>query len=130
MKRFLIIALMLIAFPLTAAIAPTSQRLGPVAIDVKKGSLSELAKEAFNDYFSPEWLEKYSINDDLFALTYSSTLASILPMDNLIFGKEGKNSLSFYSQDTMIEISLVFSEGKISAMDVRIPKSQTDQEET
>lgn len=130
MKRLLTIALIFIAFPLCAAIAPVSQILGPVAIEIESGALSEIARNAFVDYFSPEWLEKYTVDDDLFAVSYSSTLASILPMGNLIFGKEGKDGLSFYSQDTMIEVSLVFSDGKISAMDVKIPNSQTGQEDS
>lgn len=128
MKKLLSLIVILFSIPLFAAISPQSKLLGPVATDIEDGSITALAKEAFGSYFGAEWLEKYSVDDDLFAISYGTTLSRILPMDNLIFGKEGKDSLSFYSLDSNILISLVFSEGRIAAMDVKMPKSQTDQE--
>lgn len=117
MKKIGVLILLFLSLSLYGGISPESLKVGAVDAFLEKGSLSSLAAEAFQSEFSLEWLEKYTINTEPFILAYSPELSSRLPMKSLVVGKEKENRLSLYSQEDGLLITLVFEDGKISAID-------------
>ena len=79
MKRLLaLIIIFSLSLSLYSGIVPVSSRLGAIDTVLEKDSISYRMKEAFTSEFSEEWLAKYTVNSEVFILSYVPLLSSLL----------------------------------------------------
>ena len=115
-KLFSLLLMVLISISLFSGVAPSSKRLGKVAVSLDEDSLSLLAYKAFSSPLSEQWLREHTIATEAFIVSYLPFLSEILPMENIIISEEKENRLSLYSRKSGYLISLIYENGLISAM--------------
>lgn len=117
MKRFLLIALTLfILLPLSASISPSSHALGNVAVEIEKGSEEELVFNAMRKEYTSQWLDEYTLNSTAFALAYTDTLSSLLPMEDFLLSTLDGNEIKVLERESGTLLTIIIKEGRISAL--------------
>ena len=106
MKRLLsVITLAFITASLHAAVGAVSASNGPVITEILPGSPEEKLLQVFSSPFTEDWVESNLIDSRLFRASYTSYLASVLPLENiLLFRTSGFYTL--YSQKSHAAISV------------------------
>lgn len=113
MKRLLcIFALVAFSFSLYAAVGAVSASKGPVITEITPGSPEDLLLAAFSSSFSEEWIDAYLIDTSLFRASYTSHLALILPLENILLFKSS-DFYTLYSQKNGITVSVKLDGMKI-----------------
>lgn len=119
MKRLLCLILVLsVAIALYAeAVGAVSASKGPVITYVPEGSPEDMLLSAFSQAFSEKWIDDYLINTRLFRASYTSYLASILPLENILLFRNG-DFYTLYSQKNGITVSVKIEDMLISEIQV------------
>lgn len=115
LRTISIISVLLLAFP-AFSIAPVSDDIGEVAVQVDAGSITETALSAVKEEYTGEWLGKYAASPYVFGEAYSEILSSSIPFANAIAGKERNGAVDIQDTETGSVLSFVFQDGKIAAM--------------
>ncbi len=121
MKRILLVALILFTLlPLYSSTAPVSNMLGSVCVSIEKGSEEELVYNAMRSEYTSEWLEKYALNGTSFALAYSDTLSSLLPMNDFLLSTLSGNEVKVLERGSGTLLTFIIKEGRLSALNKEI----------
>ncbi len=115
MKRFLcfLLALNATLSVYAGTIGAVSASRGPVIISAPEGSPEAMLLSAFSNPFSEEWIDDYLINSKLFRASYTSYLASILPLENILLFRND-DFYTLYSQKNGITVSVKIEDMLIS----------------
>lgn len=117
MKRAsLILICIIVSSLLFATINPKSYTIGIVETDLEENSIYTRIYSAMKKEYSDEWLEKYAYSPTSFAVSYSSILSSLLPLDNFLIGKANKDEISVLDLESRKVLKLIIKEGKIFAI--------------
>lgn len=115
MKRFILLIMLLALSLFFLSSAAITSSKGTLITDVEAGSAEESLLKAFYSPFSEEWIEQYAEDDTLLKKSYTSYLASILPLKNiLLFKKDGFYVI--FSQESKDEVVLLLKDNKISEL--------------
>lgn len=112
MLKCLFIAILL-SSPLLA-VAPVSEKIGPVAVDIESGSITETALSAVSEPFTEEWLEKYTAEPMKAGEVLAPVLSSALPLDDPVAGMESSDIVDILDLTTGTVYSFLFRDGKIA----------------
>ena len=119
MKRITVfMAVLLSSILLFATVAPTSSAIGKVCVSPEEGSSEYLIWTAVKDEYSDAWLEKYTSSPVPFALAYSSSLSSLLPLDNSLVSVETDGEVKVLDLESGAVITFIMKEGRIAALRV------------
>lgn len=119
MKRaFVLILLITLLVSLSASVSPVSSSIGTVAVEIKKGSSEEIVWKAVREEYTDAWLEKYAVSPLSFALAYSDTLSSLLPLSDYLVSTETNGEVKVLDRLSEKVITFIMKEGGIAALSV------------
>ncbi len=101
---------------LFSSVAPVSASIGKVCVSPKKGSSEYLVWSAVRREYSDDWLERYTSAPVAFALAYSSSLSSLLPMHNCLVSEENDGEVKVLDCEKRTVITFIIKEGRIAAL--------------
>lgn len=97
------------------AVSPVSGKIGPVAVGIKEGSITETALAAVSEPFTEAWLEKYTPDPMKSGEILSPVLSSALPLSNPIAGEEKAGAVDILDLATGSVYSFIFRDGRIAS---------------
>ena len=119
MKRALVLILLIaLLVSLSASVSPVSSSIGTVAVEIKKGSSEEIVWKAVREEYTDAWLEKYAVSPLSFALAYSDTLSSLLPLSDYLVSTETGGEVKVLDRLSGKIITFIIKEGGIAALSV------------
>ena len=117
MKRiFVFTVVALSSFLLFSSVSPVSSSIGKVCISPEKGSNEYLVLHAVKREYTDEWLEKYTQSPVAFALAYSSSLSSLLPLDDCLVSEENDGEIKVLDNKSGSVLTFLMKEGRIAAL--------------
>ncbi len=117
MKRIIVFtAVFLSAFLLFSSVQPVSSKIGRVCVSPEKGSSEYLVWSAVKRQYSDEWLERYTSSPVPFALSYSDSLSSLLPLDDFLVSVESDGEVKVLDRESGSVITFIIKEGRITAL--------------
>ena len=115
-KLLVLLLLLLLSFSLFSSVSPISERLGEIATDIKPGTIESLVYSAMKKDYDDKWLERYAFSPYSFAVSYSSILSSLLPIENCLISTFKNDEISVMDQKSGRTLTLIIKEGKIIAL--------------
>ncbi len=119
MKRITVFtAVLLSSFLLFPSVAPISSVLGKISVKPEEGSAEYLVWRAVKKEYSDRWLEDYTSSPVPFALAYSSSLSSLLPLSDYLVSVENDGEVKVLDRESGTVITFIIKEGRIAALRV------------
>lgn len=110
----MLLSMLSFLFALSASVSISSDK-GALVTDIKSESDEGMILKAFTSEFSEEWIKSYLSDDSLLIKSFTESLSSHLPLENiLLFKKDGFYII--YSQKSGDEIIISLEDSKISSL--------------
>lgn len=114
MHRLAIIIMALISLDVHA-VSPVSGKIGPVAVDIEEGSITETALSAVSEPFTEAWLDEYTSDPMMSGEILAPVLSEVLPLENPIAGEEKAGAVDILDLATGSVYSFIFRDGMIAS---------------
>lgn len=114
MQKIVLLLMALLSASIYAA-APVSGKIGPVAVEIEEGSMTDTVLKAVSEPFTEAWLDEYTADPMKAGEILALVLSSVLPLSNPIAGKEKAGAVDILDTATGAVYSFIFRDGKIAS---------------